>query len=75
MINRNIVATDASEASNRSQENAAQNAVLHDAKMLIVEVIRDMQIPFEIAESPELEVHQIESYTDAREEIMRKIAE
>jgi hypothetical protein len=34
-----------------------------------------MQIPFEIDEIPELEFHQIESFNDAREEIMRKIAE
>ena len=70
-----LVATDASQASNRALEMAAQFAVLHDAEMLIIHVIRDMQLPFEIDEIPELEFHQIESYQDAREEIMRKIAE
>ncbi|MDH3631193.1 MAG: universal stress protein [Gammaproteobacteria bacterium] len=75
MINRILVATDASEASNRALEMAAQFAVLHKAEMLIIHVIRDMQIPFEIDEIPELEFHQIESFNDAREEIMRKIAE
>ena len=75
MINRILVATDASEASNRALEMAAQFAVLHNAEMLIIHVIRDMQIPFEIDEIPELEFHQIESFNDAREEIMRKIAE
>ena len=75
MINRILVATDASEASNRALEMAAQFAVLHNAQILIIHVIRDMQIPFEIDEIPELEFHQIESFNDAREEIMRKIAE
>lgn len=75
MINRILIATDASEASNRALEMAAQFAVLHNAEMLIIHVIRDMQIPFEIDEIPELEFHQIESFNDAREEIMRKIAE
>ena len=75
MINRILLATDASEASNRALEMAAQFAVLHNAEMLIIHVIRDMQIPFEIDEIPELEFHQIESFNDAREEIMRKIAE
>ncbi len=75
MITRILVATDASEASNRALEMAAQFAVQHDAEILIVHVIRDMQIPFEIDEIPELEFHQIESFNDAREEILRKIAE
>ena len=75
MINRILVATDASAASNRALEMAAQFAVLNDAEMLIIHVIRDMQIPFEIDEIPELEFHQIETFNDAREEIMRKIAE
>jgi nucleotide-binding universal stress UspA family protein len=75
VINRILVATDASAASNRALEMAAQFAILNDAEMLIIHVIRDMQIPFEIDEIPELEFHQIESFNDAREEIMRKIAE
>jgi nucleotide-binding universal stress UspA family protein len=67
VINRILVATDASAASNRALEMAAQFAVLNDAEMLIIHVIRDMQIPFEIDEIPELEFHQIESFNDARE--------
>jgi nucleotide-binding universal stress UspA family protein len=66
VINRILVATDASAASNRALEMAAQFAVLNDAEMLIIHVIRDMQIPFEIDEIPELEFHQIESFNDAR---------
>lgn len=75
MIKRILVATDASAASNRALQMAAQFAVQHDAEMLIVNVIRDMQIPFEIDEIPELESNQFESFNNAREEIMRKIAE
>jgi nucleotide-binding universal stress UspA family protein len=70
-----LVATDASAASNRALEMAVQIAGQHDAELLIVHVIRDMQIPFEIKEIPELEFNKFESFNDAREEIMRKIAE
>lgn len=70
-----LVATDASAASNRALEMAAQIAGQHDAELLIVHVIRDMQIPFEIKEIPELEFNKFEAFNDAREEIMRKIAE
>ncbi len=75
MINKILVATDASAASNRALKMAAQFAELHNAELLIVHVIRDMQIPFEIKEIPELEFNKFESFNDAREEIMRKIAE
>ena len=75
MINRILVATDASAASNRALKMAAQFAELHNAELLIVHVIRDMQIPYEIDEIQELEYHQFESFNNTREEIMRKIAE
>ncbi|MFT5217902.1 MAG: nucleotide-binding universal stress UspA family protein [Planctomycetota bacterium] len=75
MINSILVATDASAASNRALKIAAEFAKLHDAELLIVHVIRDMQIPFEIKEIPELEHNQFASFSDAREEIMRKIAQ
>jgi len=75
MIKSILVATDASAASNRALKMAAQFAAQHDADLLIVHVIRDMQLPFEIKEIPELESHQFESFNNAREEIMRKIAE
>jgi nucleotide-binding universal stress UspA family protein len=70
-----LVATDASAASNRALEMAVQIAGQYDAELLIVHVIRDMQLPFEIKEIPELEFNKIESFNDAREDIMRKIAE
>ena len=75
MINKILVATDASAASNRALEMAAQLAELHKAELFIIHVIRDMQIPYEIKEIPELESQQIESFNEAREKIMRKIAE
>jgi len=74
MINRILLATDASAASDRALEMAARFAGQHDAELLIVHVIRDMQIPFEIKEIPELQSHQFDSFNNAREEIMRKIA-
>ena len=75
MINSILVATDASAASNRALEMAAQLSTQYDAELLIIHVIRDMQIPFDIKEIPELESETIESFASAREEIMRKVAE
>lgn len=75
MINSILVATDASAASNRALAMAAQLAELHKAELHIIHVIRDMQLPFEIKEIPELETTTFESFNNAREEIMRKIAE
>jgi nucleotide-binding universal stress UspA family protein len=75
MINRILVATDASAASSRALEMAAQIAKQYKADLLIIHVIRDMQIPFEIKEIPELESDTIESFATARDEIMRKVAE
>ncbi|MCP4283644.1 MAG: universal stress protein, partial [Gammaproteobacteria bacterium] len=75
MINKILVASDASAPSNRALKMAVQFAVQNDAELLIVHVIRDMQIPYEIKEIPELEFKEFEAFNDAREEVMRKIAE
>lgn len=75
MIDKILVASDASAASNRALNLAVQFALQNDAELLIVNVIRDMQIPFEIKEIPELEFTKFEAFNDAREEVMRKIAE
>jgi nucleotide-binding universal stress UspA family protein len=75
MINKILVATDSSAASNRALKMAAQLANQYGAELHIIHVIRDMQIPFEIKEIPELEADKFESFNDAREEVMRKIAE
>ncbi len=70
-----LVAADASSASKRAIKMAAQLAVQFGADLQIVHVIRDMQIPFEIKEIPELEDKTIETFNDVRETVMRKIAE
>lgn len=75
MINRILVATDASAASNRALKMATQLAGQYKAELFIIHVIRDMQIPFDIKEIPELESDTIESFATARDEIMRKVAE
>ena len=75
MNNKILLATDASAASNRALDLAAQLSGQHNAELFIIHVIRDMQIPFEIKEIPELESSEFESFNDAREEVMRKVAE
>lgn len=70
MFNKILVATDASAASNRALKMAAYLAAQNDAELLIVHVIRDMQLPPEIREVPELE-----SFNHTREDILRRIAE
>jgi nucleotide-binding universal stress UspA family protein len=70
MFNKILVATDASAASNRALKMAAYLAAQHEAELLIVHVIRDMQLPPEIREVPELE-----SFNHTREDILRRIAE
>ena len=75
MNNKILLATDASAASNRALDLAAQLSGQHNAELFIIHVIRDMQIPFEIKEIPELEFNKFEAFNDAREEVMRKIAE
>ena len=75
MIKCILAATDASAASNRALKMAAQLAEQYDAELLIVNVIREMQLPFEIQEIPELEHSDFDAFNDAREEVLRKVAE
>ena len=70
MIKKILVATDASEASARAVGFAAQLSVVHEAELLILNVIREMQIPPELREVPEFE-----NFFDTREELMRKAAD
>ncbi|UCH40048.1 MAG: universal stress protein [Gammaproteobacteria bacterium] len=70
MIKKILVATDASAASGRAVSIAAQLAVVHEAELLILNVIRDMQLPAELKEAPEFE-----SFYNAREDLMRQIAD
>ena len=70
MINKILVATDASTASARAVSFAAQLSVQHEAELLILNVIRDMQLPAELKEAPEFE-----SFNNARDDLMRQIAD
>lgn len=70
MINKILVATDASTVSSRAVSFAAQLSAAHDAQLLILNVIRDMQLPDELKKAPE-----IESFNNAREDLMRQISD
>ncbi len=70
MIKKILVATDASAASNRAVAEAAYLASVHDAELLILHVIRDMQLPSQIKKIPELE-----EFANTREDILRQVAE
>jgi len=70
MIKKILVATDASAASNRAVSEAAYLAAVHEAELLILHVIRDMQLPALMKKSAE-----IEAFETTREEILRHVAE
>ncbi len=70
MINKILVATDASAASGRAVSFAAQLAVIHEAELLILNVIRDMQLPDELKNAPEFE-----SFNNTRDDLMRQAAD
>ena len=70
MIKKILVATDASAASARAVSYAARLSVLHEADLLILNVIRDMQLPAELREMPEFE-----NFFNTREDLMRQAAE
>jgi nucleotide-binding universal stress UspA family protein len=70
MIKKILVATDASAASNRAVSMAAYMAACHEAELLILHVIRDMQLPTLLKKAPE-----IEEFANKREDILRQVAE
>ena len=70
MIKKILVATDASEASSRAVSFAARLSVQHEAELLILNVIRDMQLPAELKQAPEFE-----AFNNARDELMRQAAD
>ena len=70
MIKKILVATDASAASGRAVSFAAQLSVQHEAELLILNVIREMQLPEELKDAPEFE-----SFLNARDDLMRHAAE
>ena len=70
MINRILVTTDGSAASNRAVSLAAYMAVKHDAALYLLNVIRDMQIPAELKK-----MAQIENIGQARQDVLDFVAE
>jgi nucleotide-binding universal stress UspA family protein len=70
MINKILVATDASAASSRAVSYAAKLSVLHEAQLLILNVIRDMQLPEELKQAPEFE-----AFYNTRDDLMRQAAD
>ena len=70
MIKKILVATDASAASGRAVSFAARLSVQHEAELLILNVIRDMQLPEELKNAPEFE-----SFLNARDDLMRHAAD
>jgi nucleotide-binding universal stress UspA family protein len=70
MFSKILVATDASIASSRAVTFAAQLSVEHESELLILNVIRDMQLPAELKQAPEFE-----AFNDARDELMRQAAD
>jgi nucleotide-binding universal stress UspA family protein len=70
MIKKILVATDASAASSRAVSFAARLSVQHEAELLILNVIRDMQLPEELKAAPEFE-----DFLNARDDLMRLAAD
>lgn len=69
MIKKILVATDASDASARAVIYAAKLSVVHESELLILNVIRDMQLPEELRLDP-----YFESFYNTRDELMREAA-
>jgi nucleotide-binding universal stress UspA family protein len=70
MIKKILVATDASAASSRAVIFASRLAVLHESELLILNVIRDMQLPEELRSDPDFE-----SFYNTRDAVMRNAAD
>ena len=70
MIKKILVATDASAASSRAVVFASRLSVQHESELLILNVIRDMQLPEELRSDPDFE-----SFFNARDAIMRNAAD
>ena len=70
MIKKILVATDASAASIRAVVYAARLSVQHESELLILNVIRDMQLPEELRSDPDFE-----SFYNTRDAVMRNAAD
>ena len=70
MIKKILVATDASAASSRAVSFAARLSIQHESELLILNVIRDMQLPEALRNDPDFE-----SFYNTRDELMREAAD
>ena len=70
MLDSILVATDASPVSNRAINMAADLASRYDAKLHIIHVVRDMQLPPSIQRMAE-----VEKIAGAREDVLLYVAE
>ncbi len=70
MINRILVPTDGSPASNRAIGLAAHMTVKHDASLYLLNVIRDMQLPSELKK-----MAKVENIGQARQDVLEFVAE
>jgi nucleotide-binding universal stress UspA family protein len=70
MIKKILVATDASAASGRAVSFAARLSVQLESELLILNVIRDMQVPQTLRDDPVFE-----SFYNSRDELMRQAAD
>ena len=70
IFNKILVATDASAASSRAVKFAAQLSVEQEAELLILNEIRDMQLPAELKDAPEFE-----AFNNARDDLMRQASD
>ncbi len=70
MISKILVATDASAASSRAVSFAARLSIHHEAELLVLNVIRDVQLPDELKAAPEFE-----AFNNARDELMREASD
>ena len=70
MIDRILVTTDGSPASNRAIDLAAHMAIKHDASLYLLNVIREMQLP------PELKkMAKVENIGQARQDVLDFVAD
>ena len=70
MIDRILVTTDGSAASNRAIDLAAHMAIKHDASLYLLNVIREMQLP------PELKkMAKVENLGQARQDVLDFVAD
>jgi len=70
MINKILVTTDGSAASNRAVNLAAHMALKHDGSLYLLNVVRDMQLPAELKK-----MAKVENIGQARQDVLDFVAE